>query len=130
MTLSYQNERKTEMLNESSTIASKAITEAKARGATSPAEIEEAARKIAFQACSGHEVAIYYDKAIQFCAENDTSAGEQWLGAGPLDEYETFKTITCSVAFKTLLVHTQEIIHDICENMKTKPQVHNNPTAY
>ena len=31
------------------------------------------------ESCDGHEVSIYYGKAIQFCAEQDTSDGEQWL---------------------------------------------------
>jgi hypothetical protein len=39
----------------------------------------ERAEEFLRQSCDGHEVVIYYGKAISFCAEQNTSAGEQWL---------------------------------------------------
>ena len=42
-------------------------------------ELQEYAQERLHQSCDGHEMAIYTYKAIQFCADVDTSDGEQWL---------------------------------------------------
>lgn len=56
------------------------------------------------QDCDGHEVAIYYGKAIQFCADHDTSDGEEWLEdcGGIAQPGDTFGQIACRIAFATL----------------------------
>ena len=58
----------------------------------------------------GHEVAIYYGQAIQFCSENDTSDGEQYLEdcGGISQEGDSFGQIACRVAYATLLWYAQE----------------------
>lgn len=52
----------------------------------------------------GHEVCIYYGKAIQFCADHDTSAGETYLD--DCDSFyqkgDTFGKIACRIAYATL----------------------------
>lgn len=111
----------THAYTEALAIASEAVEEAMDQGATDPLEIEEAAREFAYQSCDGHEVAIYYHKAIKFCAENDTSVGEQWLedcSCGITQPDDTFGQIACRIAFATLLSHAEEIIRDICDNME------------
>ena len=55
-------------------------------------------------ACDGHEVSIYYGKAIEFCAEQNTGDGEGWLEdcGGIAQPDDTFGAIACRVAFATL----------------------------
>ena len=69
------------------------------------------------ESCDGHEIAIYYAKAIEFCATHDTSDGEQWLE--DCDSFvqsgDTFGSIACRIAFATLLVATQEALIEIEE---------------
>jgi hypothetical protein len=62
------------------------------------------ARDYLHETCDGHEVAIYYGKAIQFCATQDTSDGEEWLeGIDSLCKSgDTFGQIACRIAFATL----------------------------
>ena len=76
------------------------------------------AMEFVHQSCDGHQVAIYSGKAIEFCATQDTSEGEQWLeGCDSLvQEGDTFSSITCRIAFATLLVATQEALQEIADN--------------
>jgi len=69
------------------------------------------------QSCDGHEIAIYYAKAIEFCAAQDTSDGEDWLeDCGSLVQSgDTFGSIACRIAFATLLVATQEALQEIAD---------------
>jgi len=69
------------------------------------------------ESCDGHEIAIYYAKAIEFCATHDTSEGEQWLEDCGCDAQkgDTFGSIACRIAFATLLVATQEALHEIAD---------------
>ena len=69
------------------------------------------------QSCDGHEIAIYYGKAIEFCATQDTSDGEQWLEDcdSIVQTGDTFGSIACRIAFATLLVATQEALQEIEE---------------
>ena len=69
------------------------------------------------ESCDGHEIAIYYAKAIQFCADQDTNDGEQWLEdcGGIAQDGDTFGQIACRIAFATLLVATQEALHEIAD---------------
>ena len=64
----------------------------------------DAARDVLHEICDGHEVAIYYHKAIQFCADQDTSDGEQWLEdcGGIAQPRDSFGAIACRIAFATL----------------------------
>ena len=67
------------------------------------------------QSCDGHEVTIYYHKAIQFCADQDTSAGEEWLEdcGGIAQPGDTFGAIACRIAFATLYCAAQEALAEI-----------------
>jgi hypothetical protein len=77
----------------------------------------DAARDFLRQSCDGHEVAIYYHKAIQFCADQDTSAGEDWLEecGGIAQPGDSFGAIACRIAFATLLCAAEEALEDIAE---------------
>ena len=69
------------------------------------------------ESCDGHEIAIYYGKAISFCAAQDTSEGEQWLEDcdSIVQSGDTFGSIACRIAFATLLVATQEALQEIAD---------------
>ena len=64
----------------------------------------DTARDVLHETCDGHEVAIYYHKAIQFCADQNTSDGEQWLEdcGGISQPGDSFGAIACRIAFATL----------------------------
>ena len=70
------------------------------------------------ESCDGHEITIYYGKAIDFCATQDTSDGEQWLEDcdSIVQSGDTFGSIACRIAFATLLVATQEALQEIADN--------------
>ena len=70
------------------------------------------------QSCDGHGVSIYYGRAIEFCATQDTSAGEDWLEdcGGIVQAGDTFGSIACRIAFATLLLATQEALQEIADN--------------
>ena len=78
-------------------------------------ELQEYAQEHLHQSCDGHEVSIYTHKAIQFCADVDTSDGEQWLDdcCGIAQEGDTFGQIACRIAFATLLVASESALQDI-----------------
>ena len=67
------------------------------------------------QTVDGHEVSIYYHKAIQFCADHETSRGEEWLDdcGGISQEGDDFGTIACRIAFATLLVAAQDALCEL-----------------
>ena len=69
------------------------------------------------QSCDGHEVSIYYGKAIGFCATQETNDGEQWLEDGDslIQKGDTFGDIACRIAFATLLVASQEALQEIAD---------------
>lgn len=73
------------------------------------------ARDYIHQTCDGHEVAIYYGKAIQFCAEQDASDGEQWLEdcGGIAQPGDSFGQIACRIAFATLLCAAESALADM-----------------
>lgn len=75
----------------------------------------DAARDYLHQTCDGHEVAIYYRKAIQFCADEDTSAGEEWLEdcGGIAQPGDSFGAIACRIAFATLYCAAQEALAEL-----------------
>lgn len=75
----------------------------------------DAARDFIHQSCDGHEVAIYYHKAIAFCAEQNTDSGEQWLEdcGGIAQPGDSFGMIACRIAFATLLCAAEEALADL-----------------
>ena len=78
----------------------------------------DTAMEFAHESCDGHEIAIYYGKAIEFCATHDTSEGEQWLEdcGGVVQSGDTFGSIACRIAFATLLVATHDALQKIADN--------------
>lgn len=64
----------------------------------------DAAQEYIHQSCDMHEVVIYYHKAIRFCAEQDISAGEEFLEdcGGVYQPGDTFGAIACRIAFAIL----------------------------
>ena len=73
------------------------------------------AQDMLHQICDGHEVAIYYHKAIQFCADQDTSEGESWLEdcGGIAQPGDSFEHIACRIAFATLYCAAQEALAEL-----------------
>lgn len=93
-------------------------TEAKALAQEAWNEAEgdlDMARYFLHQSCDGHEVAIYYHKAIQFCADQDTSAAEDFLEdcGGIAQPGDSFGQIACRIAFATLLCAAEEALEEI-----------------
>ena len=68
-----------------------------------------------FQSCDGHEVAIYHYQALKFCADVDTSEGEDWLEdcGGIAQDGDSFGQIANRIAFATLLCASQEALQEI-----------------
>jgi hypothetical protein len=77
----------------------------------------DTARDYLHQSCDSHEVAIYYHKAIQFCADQDTSAGQEWLddAGGIAQPGDSFGAIACRIAYATLLCASEEALQDIAD---------------
>jgi hypothetical protein len=75
----------------------------------------DAARDTLHEICDSHETVIYYNKAIQFCAEQDTSAGESWLEdcGGICQPGDTFGAIACRIAFATLLCACESALAEL-----------------
>jgi hypothetical protein len=69
------------------------------------------------QSCDGHEVVIYYGKAISFCAEQNTSAGEQWLDDcwTVYEAGDSFGAIACRIAYATLFCASVDALQEIAE---------------
>jgi len=65
--------------------------------------------------CDMHQISIYYHKAIEFCANENTTDGESWLAdsGGIAQEGDSFSTIACKIAFATLLVRSQDALHEM-----------------
>lgn len=78
----------------------------------------DAAQDYLHQSCDGHEVTIYYGKAIDFCATHDTDAGEEWLEdiGGICQPGDTFGSIACRIAFATLYCAAMEALQEIADN--------------
>jgi hypothetical protein len=75
----------------------------------------DTARDYIHEDCDGHECAIYYHKAISFCAEQDTSAGEEWLHdvGGIVQQGDSFGQIACRIAFATLYLAACEALDEL-----------------
>jgi len=69
------------------------------------------------QTCDGHEIAIYYHKAIQFCSEQNTNDGEEWLEecGGIVQPGDSFGQIACRISFATLLVAAQQRLEELID---------------
>lgn len=95
------------LYTEAKAIAQDAIEESREYGGD--------ASEFIWQSCDGHEVAIYYGKAIQFCADHDTSAGEEWLeGIDSLCKAgDTFGAIACRIAFATLYCAAMDALAEL-----------------
>ena len=78
----------------------------------------DTAMEFVHESCDGHELAIYSGKAIEFCATQDTSEGEQWLEdcGGIVQSGDTFGSIACRIAFATLYAAAQETLQEIADN--------------
>lgn len=81
---------------------------------------EDAARDFIHEFCDGHEVAIYYGKAIDFCATQDTDAGESYLedAGGICQPGDSFGAIACRIAFATLLCAAEEALSELMEDLE------------
>jgi hypothetical protein len=92
---------------EAAALAKEALDESREYGAD--------ASDMLHQMCDGHEVAIYYHKAIQFCADQDTSAGEEWLEdcGGIAQPGDSFGAIACRIAFATLYCAAQAALSEL-----------------
>jgi hypothetical protein len=106
----------TNLYTECKAIVLEAIEEAK-RDHTDTDDIMDAARDFIHQSCDGHEAVIYYHKAIRFCADHDTSDGEQWLeDCGGFNQFDSFGMIACRIAFATMLCKCEEILSEELED--------------
>ena len=65
----------------------------------------DAAIDFIHETCDGHELSIYYGKAIDFCAANDTTCGEDYLDdiGGISQKGDTFGGIACRLAYACLV---------------------------
>ena len=72
------------------------------------------------QSCDSHEAAIYHYKGIIFCADNNTSDGEQYLEdcGGISQPGDSFGQIACRIAFATLLVAAQYELDQLIDQLE------------
>jgi len=82
---------------------------------------KDSLRDFIHQSCDSHEVSIYYHKAIEFCAEQNTSEGGQWLEdcESLIVQGDTFGSIACRIAFATLLVECERILAETIEELES-----------
>jgi hypothetical protein len=73
------------------------------------------AHEFIYQTCDGHEVSVYYHKGIQFCADVDTSDGEEYLEdcGGIAQDGDSFGQIACRIAFATILCASMSCLEEI-----------------
>ena len=95
------------LYTEAKLIAADAVEESREYG--------EDVHDLIHQSCDSHEVAIYHHKGIQFCATQDTDAGEDWLEdcGGIAHPGDSFGQIACRIAFATLLCAAQEALAEL-----------------
>jgi len=93
--------------HEAKEIARQAFEEAREYG--------EDATDMVHQICDSHEVAIYYHKAIQFCAEQNTDSGEAFLEdcGGIAQPGDSFGAIACRIAFATLYCAAMDELYEL-----------------
>ena len=87
-------------------------------------DIQELALEYIHNTCDGHEVAIYYHKAIRFCVDQDTSDGEDFLeDCGSLVKpSDTFRKIACRIAYATLYCAAMECLQEIADNYEEEEE--------
>ena len=76
---------------------------------------QDDAQDFIHESCDGHEIVIYYHKAIQFCADVDTSEGEGYLEdcGGIAQDGDSFGQIACRIAYATLLCASLSCLEEI-----------------
>mgnify|MGYP000485559665 CR=1 FL=1 len=101
------------LYKEAKTIVSEAIEQV----GTDRDELEQ----LIHESCDGHEVSIYYGKAINFCATQDTNDGEQWLeDCGSLVQAgDTFGGIAARIAFATLYCACERVLDETLDEMES-----------
>jgi hypothetical protein len=74
------------------------------------------------QSCDGLDLVIYHHKAISFCAEHDTSDGEEWLKdcGGIAQPGDTFGQIAGRITFATILVKAQAALEEIASEASSR----------
>ena len=75
----------------------------------------DTAQELAHSYADGHEIAIYYGKAIHVCSVVDTDTGESFLEdcGGIAQPGDTFGNIACRIAFAELYCRIQSALYDI-----------------
>jgi ClpP class serine protease len=70
---------------------------------------------LAQEAVDGHEITIYYGKAIEFCATHNTDRGEERLEdcGGIAQDGDTFGMIACRVAHATLWMEVEDCLFEL-----------------
>jgi hypothetical protein len=73
------------------------------------------AQDLLLELCDSHEISIYFGKAIQFCADVNTSGGEAYLEdcGGIVQRGDSFSQIACRVAWATLYCAAQERLSEL-----------------
>lgn len=66
-----------------------------------------------WQACEGHEWAIYTYKALLLCAECDTSEGEAYLEGLGDNDWQDLADHACTVAFATLYNAAMDALEEL-----------------
>ena len=67
------------------------------------------------QSIDGLDLVIYHNKAITFCAEQDTSEGEEWLEdcGGIAQPGDSFGQIASRITFATILCAAEQRLSDL-----------------
>lgn len=80
----------------------------------------DTAQDLAHEYADGHEIVIYYGKAIYICSVADTSEGEAFLEdcGGIAQPGDSFGAIACRIAFAELYCRIQAALYEI-ENMES-----------
>lgn len=75
----------------------------------------DTAQDLTHEYVDGHEIAIYYGKAIHVCSVVDTSEGEEFLEdcGGIAQSGDSFGQIACRIAFAELYCRIQAALYDI-----------------
>lgn len=81
----------------------------------------DTAQDLAHEYADGHEITIYYGKAIHVCAVVDTSEGEEFLEdcGGIAQPGDSFGNIACRIAFAELYCRIQMALYEI-ENTESE----------
>lgn len=72
----------------------------------------EEALDLCHQYADGMDTAIYYGKAIQFCANENTDEGEDFLedSGGIVQAGDSFGAIACRIAYAEICCRLQEAV--------------------